>query len=122
MSDRTPRSVPFGSGWAAEGPRRTPSISALCRELPPVVYFLRTDDDLIKIGHTTNLARRKGAFGPGWERVLAVVPGSRDDEAALHARFAEHLARGREYFRPAPDLLAHINELRFALGVQPLAA
>lgn len=122
MINRTPVRAPFGNGWApARSPRReTPT--GICHDLPPVVYFIRTDDGLIKIGHTTNLATRKRAFGSGWERILAVIPGSRDDEAAEHERFAKHLARGHEYFHPAPEVLNRINEIRQTLGVSPINA
>lgn len=96
------------------------SLTNLSRDLPSVVYFIRTKDDLIKIGHTGDLANRRTAFGAGWQRVLAIVPGSRDDEAAMHGRFAAHLARGREYFKPAPELIEYINDIRANLGVGPI--
>jgi hypothetical protein len=112
---------PFGSGWSPNGIRRVTPTS-ISRELGPVVYFIRTTDDLIKIGYTTQLAGRKSAFGVGWDSVLAITPGTRNDETALHHRFAQHLERGLEYFRPAPDLIQHINQLRAALGVSPIAA
>ncbi len=66
-----------------------------------------------------DLAQRKRSFGPGWQHVLAVQPGTLADERALHARFAEHVVSGREYFTPAPDLIAYINEIRLRLGVEP---
>lgn len=92
----------------------------ICRdELPPVVYFIGTDDGLVKIGHTTQLHLRKGKFGPGWARVLAVVPGTRADESAMHELHSAHLAHGREWFYPHPDLIAHIDEIRERYGVPP---
>lgn len=103
-------------------PSRPDSFTRLCGDLPPVVYFIRVDDGLIKIGHTAHLADRKAVHGRGWERLLAIEPGTRDDEAALHRRFASHLARGREYFNPAPELMEYVNNVRVQLGVQPLAA
>lgn len=95
------------------------SLTSLSRELGPVVYVIRTDDGLVKIGHTTDLASRKRAYGSGWDRILLVQRGTVEDEAALHERFAEHVARGREYFHPAPALLAFVNESRALLGVGP---
>lgn len=97
-----------------------PSLTALCRDLPPVVYFMRTRDDLIKIGHTRDLAARKYHFGSGWTHILAIVPGTRDDEKAMHQRFADHLARGREYFHPAPEVIGYINTIRSQLGISPI--
>lgn len=96
------------------------SLADLARDLPPVVYFMRTEDSLIKIGFTRDLAQRKRHFGSGWDHILAVTPGTRDDEKTLLARFAEHLARGQEYFHPAPALVDHINTIRETLGVSPI--
>jgi hypothetical protein len=98
------------------------SLRSLCNDLPPVVYFIRTRDGLIKIGHTINFYDRKTAFDKGWLHILAIIPGSRQAEADMHKRFAEHLAQGREYFHPAPELIDHINEIRASLGVGPVEA
>jgi hypothetical protein len=57
----------------------------------PVIYFISTDDDLIKIGHTTNLNTRLRSLRtahPKELRILLVLPGSREDERELHRRFA----------------------------------
>lgn len=96
--------------------------TSLCREIGACVYFIRERDGLVKIGWTTDLASRKRAFGSGWEHILAVVPGTTADEAALHERFAADLRRGREYFRPSAALLAHINDIRRDCGVEALSA
>lgn len=96
------------------------SLTEICRQLGPVVYFIRCDDGLIKVGHTVHLETRKRAFGSGWEHILALMPGTRADERSWHERFASHLARGREYFHPHQDLLDAINEIRDRMGVQPI--
>lgn len=102
------------------GDRR--SKTAQARDIGPLVYFIRSRDDLIKIGYTADLANRCMWFG-GWSTVLAIVAGATmADEHALHERFAESLARGREYFHPTPDLIGHINEIRGRLGVPAIAA
>lgn len=98
------------------------SLTSLCREIGPCVYFIRTDDGLVKIGHTTDLAARKRKFGSGWDRILAVVPGTRDDEAALHERFAGDRVRGREFYAPTARVLRHVNDIRTALGLAPIEA
>lgn len=100
--------------------RKPDTYASLSREIGSCVYYIRCTDGLIKIGHTTDLADRKRAFGKGWQHVLAVTPGSFEEEHAMHVRFRPALARGREYFRPVQDLLAHINEIRGRLGVPPL--
>jgi hypothetical protein len=90
----------------------------ICKDdLGPVVYFIRCDDGLIKIGYTTQLHVRRAVYGKGWDRVLAVMPGTMAHEKACHALHHAHLAKGREYFHPHPDLLAHINEIREHLNV-----
>ena len=94
-----------------------PSLPKLAADLPPVVYFVRTSDDLIKIGYTASLRDRRRSLGVKWDDVLAIVPGTLADEQAAHALFAEYLARGREYFHPAPALVEHINIIRGRLGV-----
>jgi hypothetical protein len=66
----------------------------------PVVYFIACGDDLIKIGHTTNLRSRLRSLRtatPKELRVLLVFPGTRDDERELHRKFEAHRA-GREWF------------------------
>jgi hypothetical protein len=98
------------------------SLTAISRDLGSCVYFIRCKDGLIKIGWTSDLAQRKRSFGSGWQHILAVLPGDSDDERRLHKQFAAHLARGREYFTAAPELVEHINEIRVRMGVQPIAA
>lgn len=132
MTERTPT-----AGWvprAYGGPafpnepspddldqRPTPSLYQMARGVGPCVYFFRTKDGLIKIGFTTNLGNRRHWFGIGWNQILAIIrPGDLDIERAHHAQFAEHLARGREWFHPAPDLIDYINDIRSRLGVPPV--
>lgn len=82
------------------------------RELPPgaVVYFIRMGN-LIKIGHTANLARRVHGLSVTLNQVLATEAGDREREAALHRQFA-HLREFGEWFRAEPELLAHIENLQ----------
>ena len=105
-------------------PLRTPetrsSPTALLRDVGPCVYFIRTSDNLIKIGYTSNLADRYAHYDRGLRGILAIQSGTLADERALHWRFRAYLAKGREYFKPAPELLGHIDTLRAALGVNPI--
>lgn len=73
------------------------------------VYFLRVDD-LIKIGYSTQPHRRLREYPPNAE-VLAVIPGTKKSEAALHGRFRFALQRGREWFRPADEILEYVKEM-----------
>jgi len=76
-----------------------------------LVYFIQSQDGLIKIGWTSDLARRVnnlavGASGP--ISVLATTPGGRTLEAHLHERFASDREQG-EWFRPSDDLRSLIR-------------
>ena len=69
------------------------------------VYFAKCGD-LIKIGFSTNVRQRMRALGA--DELLASVPGTREDEKALHAKFGRAWDHG-EYFRRTPALLAYIE-------------
>lgn len=94
------------------------SRTALGLQLGSCVYFIRSGD-LIKIGHTSNIAKRKGAGGlsAGWSDVLVLWRGTRADEQALHQRFAAHRHHGNEWYRPAQPLIDFINEQRERMGI-----
>lgn len=72
------------------------------------VYFMRFGD-LIKIGYSADLRQRLKALRP--DSVLATMPGTMQDERALHARFGPLWDHG-EYFRAEPELMAYIDEVR----------
>ena len=95
------------------------SRAAALRALGEVVYAVRCGD-VIKIGHTANLAIRVNHLHA--DEVLAFVPGTRDDEQQLHARLADHGHHGREWYYPTPGVLAVVNEMRERLGLEPYAA
>jgi len=78
----------------------------------PVVYYIALPDrQEIKIGTSTALLTRIRNLGQG-ARVLVAEPGSYYLEKKRHEQFA-HLAAGRrEWFRWAPDLAEHIDNLR----------
>ena len=76
------------------------------KDIPSWVYFVRIGK-LIKIGYSTYpKARFKGLKV---DEVLAVIPGTLEDERRCHAAF-EHLREHGEYFRPGVDLLAFIAD------------
>lgn len=120
IMNRTPRHPRSHRYTMADGYQR-PSLRTLAKDCGPVVYFLRTSDGSIKIGTSNGwLGGRKDARGAGWHDILAVTPGSYDEEAAWHERFAEH-ALGHELFEPHEDILAAINEIRDRLGVEAIS-
>jgi hypothetical protein len=102
------------------------SRSHLLRSLGPVVYAIRLDDGTIKIGFTTDLedrertVRRQGASATS--EILAFLPGTLEEEQAIHASLTPHRARGLEYYHPTSAVLEAVNQMRTSLGLDPLAA
>ncbi len=83
----------------------------------PTIYFISADDDLIKIGYTTNINARMRSLRtahPKELRILLVIPGSRDDEQELHRRF-DAFRVGREWFK-------HCEPIRDYIASQQTAA
>lgn len=80
----------------------------------------------VKIGHSSNPYNRlksiTSATG-GKGHLLAIVPGStRDDEQAIHDGLPDSdRAKGREYYRPTPAVLAVVNKMRAAIHRPPIA-
>lgn len=74
----------------------------------PVVYYMRMDG-LVKIGWTTNLAKRTQAVGP--QGVMAVEFGSRHIEELRHMQFAT-LRSHLEWFWLHGPLVDHITQVR----------
>lgn len=75
-------------------------------------------DNTVKIGYTTDLHRRMRQYPPT-SRLLAVEPGTRKLETARHSLFRAHLAHGREWFTPNPELDAWIAQLVELNGPPP---
>jgi T5orf172 domain len=76
-----------------------------CESDQPVVYFVSTkqNQNLIKIGYTTNLASRLRSLrtsSPDELQIHLVIPGSREDEQKLHRQFSSLHIR-REWFKRA---------------------
>lgn len=106
----------------AAGQAPAESRSRTLNSLGPVVYAIRTPDGLIKIGFTKRLAVRASALA-GLDKLLAIRLGATfDDEQAIHASLDGLAVRGREYYPPAPEVLAVVNEMRADLHQQPIAA
>lgn len=85
-----------------------------------VLYAVRMRSGLIKIGWTGALDNRLRSLGV--RAVLAFTFGSRDDETEVHRSLRPHVAYGREYYHPHPEVLAVVNEWRTQWGRSPIAA
>lgn len=83
-------------------------------DIDPHVYYVQVGE-LIKIGYSGRLAARIRSYPPD-STLLAVEQGTVRLERERLSQFAHLLAACKEWFRPAPDLLAHIASL------QPAAA
>ena len=100
---------------------RSDAFDALS-SLGEVLYAVRTPDGLVKIGHTRNMRNRMHTVVLGETEVLAFKFGTRADELAIHRQLAPHVARGREWYHPTPEVMALVNSWREALGRESLAA
>lgn len=78
----------------------------------PIIYYLRIGEH-IKIGYSANFTIRRRFYPPDSE-LLAIEPGSKAIELRRLRQFTKHLSMRREWFTPAPELLAHIERLRTA--------
>ena len=77
----------------------------------PVVYFIAFGDR-IKIGTSANVKRRMSQLPV--DTLLGTIPGSRDKEAQMHARFASARVGKTEWFTRSPELLAFIEGIQAA--------
>lgn len=83
-----------------------PDAPVTAVERAATIYYVRVGS-YIKIGWTSNLDGRMRQYPPGCE-LLAVHPGTRDEEKALHKRFAVWRSHGREWYPLAPVILEHV--------------
>ena len=95
------------------------SVTELLTCLGSVIYAIRCGD-MIKIGYSTNLARRAAVLG-GYANLLAWRPGTLADEQAIHASLDGLAVQGREYYPAAPRVLAVVNEMRDSMGLEVLS-
>lgn len=88
-----------------------------------VLYALRFKDGTIKLGCTGRIDSRLAHFyhiDGCTPEVLAIKPGSFEDEQAVHGLLVDHLDHGREWYRPDPEVWAVINGWRTDVGMEPL--
>src|SRR5581483_8320686 len=75
------------------------------------IYFVTADREVVKIGFASNIELRIRTLQTGSARplhLLLAIPGTPDDERALHKRFAALRLQG-EWFRHDGDLKAFIE-------------
>lgn len=92
-------------GWEMCKPCGTVDVTA-----GPYVYFAERDG-LVKIGWSGHPCQRALGLKAS---LLAVVPGSRQDERIMHERFAGDRVAG-EWFRPSPALVEYVDALKAAV-------
>ena len=78
------------------------------------VYYLRSSG-FLKIGWTTDLAKRMKAYPPD-SILLAVEPGPRQLETRRHRQFSHHRSHGREWYTLAPTLMHHVESVKAEHG------
>lgn len=71
------------------------------------VYFLLSDG-AVKIGWTSELDQRLKQYSPG-ARILAVKPGTKADESALHKKFAHIKTHRKEWFSYSPQVMEEVQ-------------
>lgn len=81
---------------------------------PGFLYYIRMDD-LIKIGYAKDVTQRMRAYPPSAE-LLAMHPGTKQLEREMHDQFHAFLRRGREWFAPHEQVMAHIATVRERFG------
>ena len=106
--------IRFRQEHGHEGWRREPAKDQKID--PGWVYYIRMGDH-IKIGYSIDVAQRMRAYPPNAE-LLAAHPGTELLEKQIHQKFREHLARGREWFHPADEVMAHIASVVERFGDQ----
>jgi Meiotically up-regulated gene 113 len=104
-----------------EANRAAAEKARLAAEARSIVYYLRREDGMIKIGVTGGYGHRLSSLqrehGP--LRLLLAYAGTRREEREAHRRFARERIRRSEWFRPELRLLLEIQRLRNAWGGQP---
>lgn len=96
---------------AADKPKREAPVDG-------TVYFLRVGG-YIKIGWTSDLTKRMRQYQPDTQ-LLAIKPGTRKDERALHRKFAHLKTHGREWFPLAPQITEEITRTVAEHGQPPV--
>lgn len=88
-----------------------------------VLYAVRLDGE-IKIGCTANLDNRlhnlRCINQASRVELLACLPGTFEQERAIHHRLKQHRSHGVEYYRPTAEVMAVVNDMRAGFGLAPI--
>lgn len=96
-------------------------LGRISHQLPPVIYAFRLPDDVIKIGWSASLDNRRRTLKAKWPDLLAIKPGTLEDEQRLHRRIpSSHRHHAVEYYLPTPQIIAMLNQWRADFGVEPI--
>ena len=88
-----------------------------------MIYFAQLPTGAIKIGSSDNVRERLRTLSIEYRAklgLLAVLPGGRKEEHAIHRQFAHLRFPKTEQFRPAPELMEFIGRPLFA-STRPVA-
>lgn len=126
MGNRTHRVIEGGYSasdlWESSGRETshplTPTLQSYL-DGAHVVYAMRLEDGIIKIGCTKNLANRSFQLHG---QIIAFRLGDFDDEKTIHEDLKPHRARGHEYYHPTPEVFAYVNDMRDDFGMPHIAA
>lgn len=92
----------------------SPQALAAISAAGDVVYAVKLEDGLIKIGHTKRLHIRRAQLQG---KMLGFKFGTYDDEQDVHNALQAYTAHGREYYHPTPEVLEVVNEWRAELDL-----
>lgn len=83
---------------------------------PGDIYFVRAGKDRVKIGFSNDHVSRFSALKTGNAhelKMIGIVPGTHQDEKAMHKRFAAYRVRG-EWFKIEGELAAFLKKVEAA--------
>ncbi len=123
---RSTRAVELVAGGFT--PDAIDDLGNITRGLAPLLYAFRIDHGaagnrftVVKIGFTEHLDQRRRSLRASWLDLLAIKPGTRADEEALHRRIPDkHRAYAREYYLPTPQIIALLDGWRATFNLPPI--
>lgn len=114
MLDRTASDGVYTRPVTPDSPPLT--MAQMLTELGPVIYYLRVGG-YIKIGFTTDLAKRLRGYPPD-AKLLAWRTGvTIRDEGALHRRLSMSRSARNEWYAATPDVIAEVEDAREGCGI-----
>jgi hypothetical protein len=104
-----------------EAERKAAEKARLAAEARSIIYYLRREDGMIKIGVTGSYKNRLKSLQSehGKLQLLLAYSGTRQEEREAHRQFYRERIRRSEWFRPELRLLLEIQRLRNAWNGRP---